>query len=87
MATQDVQITGLVGPGYQDTRITIGDTEVSAQALTGLTLRAEAGDTPRLTLDVLALDVTKVGGQMEILIPDETRALLVELGWTPPASE
>ena len=82
---RDVQITGL-GPGYSNTQVTLDGTDVS-RGLTGLTLRADVDDMPRLTLDVLTLDITKVGGQMEILIPDHTRELLVELGWTPPTDE
>jgi hypothetical protein len=86
MTEQHVQITGLA-PGYKDTRITIGDVEIPAQALRGLTLSAGAGELPALLLEVALCDVTKVGGELEILIGDETRAALVALGWTPPADE
>lgn len=85
MSIRDVQITGLA-PGYHNTRVTLDGTEVS-RGLSGLTLQADAGDIPRLTLDLCMLDITKVGGQMEILLSDATRELLVELGWTPPANE
>lgn len=86
MRFSDVQITGLTH-GYRDLSITIDGTDISPQALAGLSIKAGTDGVPRLTLDVVAVDVTKVGGQMEILIPDETRGLLVELGWTPPADE
>lgn len=80
---RDVQITGLA-PGYRDTRVTIGDVDIPTQALRGLTLTAGAGELPALLLEVALIDVTKVGGELEILIPDETRETLLALGWTPP---
>lgn len=82
----DVKITGL-GPGYKDLSLTIGGTEISPRGISGLTVEAGAGEVPRLTLDVLALDITEVGGQMEVLIPEEARELLMTLGWTPPTDE
>lgn len=84
MPARDVQIAGLA-PGYRKTRITIGDTQVPTEALSGITIQADVDDIPRLTLDVITLDTTTVSGEMEILIPDQTRDLLVQLGWTPPA--
>lgn len=85
MAARDVQITGLGPTPPPDMRIAIDGADISPRAIAGLSLQAEAGDIPRLTLDVVALDVTKLGGKMEIFLPDETRELLVALGWTPPA--
>ncbi len=79
-----MSITGLA-LGYDDTRVTIGDTEIPKRAIAGLTVRADSGQIPELTLDLRTFDITQVGGQMKILIPDETRTTLVALGWTPPA--
>src|SRR5690625_3135968 len=83
---RDVQITGLT-PGCQDLSLTLDGHTISPRGISGLTVEAGAGEVPRLTLDVLALDITEVGGQMEVLIPEEARELLMTLGWTPPAGE
>ncbi|HEY9473386.1 MAG TPA: hypothetical protein VIS06_05965 [Mycobacteriales bacterium] len=58
------------------------DGESISDAVRGLTLTMCAGDIPTLTLDVVA-DVL-FDGQTDVVIPEETRALLVRLGWTPP---
>jgi hypothetical protein len=86
MAKQDVTITGIT-PDYHDLAVTIGGTHLNNDTLSGLTLTAEAFRAPRLTLDVLVYDASTVSGEMNVLIPDETRATLVALGWTPPADE
>lgn len=83
---RDVQITGLT-PGYKDLSLTLDGHTISPRGISGLTIEAGTGEVPRLTLDVLALDITEVGGQMEVLIPEEARELLMTLGWTPPAGE
>ena len=83
---RDVQITGLT-PGCQDLSLTLDGHTISPRGISGLTVEAGASEVPRLTLDVLALDITEVGGQMEVLIPEEARELLMTLGWTPPAGE
>lgn len=83
MRLHDVQITGLT-PGYGGTKITIDGTQMPTHRLTGLSLQADVDDIPRLTLDIVALKTTEISGQMQIVIPDETRELLTTLGWTPP---
>ena len=86
MAEHAVQITGLTH-GYKDLSITIDGTDISPRALAGLAITAGTDGAPRLTLDVVALSVPKVDGQMEIVVPDETRKILIDLGWTPPTDE
>lgn len=83
MTTRDVSITGLA-PGYSDLSVTVAGAPVS-RSLRGFTLTADAGDLPRLTLDVAIRDPSLVSGQMHVTIPDATRTTLVALGWTPPA--
>lgn len=52
----------------------------------GLDLSAEAGEIPRLTLDLLVNEV-QVNGEMTVTVPDATREALIALGWTPPSEE
>ncbi|PRX95592.1 hypothetical protein [Allonocardiopsis opalescens] len=78
-----IRITGLA-PGYDDARITIDGAEVPRDIISGLALTAEPGDAPRLTLDVLALDLAEIEGTADVHLPDATQELLVRLGWTPP---
>jgi hypothetical protein len=54
-----------------------------SSSVRGLTLIAEAGHLPRLILDLLVF-TGEVDGQAQVHIPDDTRATLVALGWTPP---
>lgn len=83
MATRDVRITGL-DHTYRDVAITMGGTGISPESLTGLTIQAEVGQVPTLTLDVLVCDASTVEGQMNVIIPDATHKTLTALGWTPP---
>ena len=46
-------------------------------------LHAEVGKIPVLVLDLLPFD-RSVSGQAHVRVPDKTRAVLVQLGWTPP---
>ncbi|WP_435112037.1 hypothetical protein [Nocardiopsis synnemataformans] len=85
MPTRDVRITGLT-PGYEDLAVAIGGTQVS-RSLYGLALTAREGEEPRLTLDVVIVDRSTIEGQMDVDIPDQTRATLIALGWTPPTKE
>jgi hypothetical protein len=43
----------------------------------------DADHLPVLTVD-LFLDEHEVAGEVTVAVPDETRAALVALGWTPP---
>lgn len=49
-----------------------------------LALRCVGGEITTMTLELVLHDMTPVDGEVEILIPDATRDLLVMLGWTPP---
>jgi hypothetical protein len=39
---------------------------------------------PTLEVKIDLYDVTKVGGEMNVVVPSHTHELLVALGWTPP---
>ncbi|MCU1612610.1 MAG: hypothetical protein JWO98_150 [Frankiales bacterium] len=70
--------------GPHATEVSIDGTDIR-NALTGLTLRMGVGDIPRMTVDLLLLDVTELqDAEAQVLIPDATVEALVALGWTPP---
>lgn len=63
--------------------------EVDGQRLrgvTGLELTANPDGVPVLTLGVRLHEVD-ADGQMTVTVPEDTRAALVALGWTPPTEE
>lgn len=82
----DVKITGLA-PGYKDLSLTLDGHTISPRGVSGLTVEAGAGEVPRLILDVHVLENTEIDGQMGVYIPEESRELLITLGWTPPTDE
>lgn len=53
-------------------------------ALTGLTVRIDAGDGPLAVLDVRASELSADLGDAHLHLPDATRDLLIRFGWTPP---
>jgi hypothetical protein len=55
-----------------------------AGCLGGFDLLGRPGPDTTLTLHIVAPEVT-VKGEMQVLLSDQTRALLLGLGWTPPA--
>lgn len=56
-----------------------------ADCITGVDLRFRVDDIPCATLNLLLVDVTPVDSEdVEVLIDEKTRDLLVRLGWTPP---
>lgn len=58
-----------------------------ADAVRGVDVIMEAGALPRVTLDLVMVDVSIAVDQPQIMIPASTRHLLIELGWTPPMAE
>ena len=59
-----------------------------ARGLAGFTVTADAHQPTQVTLDIHAVDVTRmVSEDTEVLLPKATRELLIQLGWTPPAEE
>jgi len=50
----------------------------------GLRLRADVHSIPELELDLLVREHMEVDGQMRVVIPADTREILIRLGWTPP---
>jgi hypothetical protein len=57
-----------------------------SRAVSGIELEHRAGERPRLRLDLLLHEVT-IDGEMQAIVPDETAAALVALGWTPPREQ
>lgn len=56
-----------------------------AHALTGIALTLGVNKAATATLDLVIVDVTEVQDtEARIVIPDATRDLLVQLGWTAP---
>lgn len=67
-------------------RVEVDGYDVS-RALLGMTLEINAGDMPTATLRVVAEEIPTELDEMRAYLPDATKALLVRLGWTPPAEE
>lgn len=66
-------------------RVVVNGVDLS-RAARGITLEAEVGCRPVLHLELVLHDVSTVA-ETRILIPDETAAALVALGWTPPPGQ
>ncbi|MEV8245019.1 hypothetical protein AB0R01_14755 [Streptomyces rochei] len=49
-----------------------------------VTARNGVDEPPTLTIELL-LDSALIDGEFVVQLPDDTRATLVALGWTPPA--
>ncbi|MFG2269128.1 hypothetical protein ACGFNY_05060 [Streptomyces chartreusis] len=73
------------GPGHTS-QVELSGHDIS-HALTGVTLRLDAGSVPTATLEVALWEVPTELDAVQVKVPDETRELLVRLGWTPPAEE
>lgn len=81
MTTHGVKITvGAVGTG---------SIELDGQPLRGVrsfVLRGGVGERPELELDVAVHDVSTFAETI-VLVPSDTAATLVALGWTPPPEQ
>lgn len=64
-------------------RVEIAGQDISG-AISGLTLDMVAGDLAVLTLRLPIYEAGDVEGEAAVVIPDETKDLLVAHGWTPP---
>ncbi|MGW1814078.1 hypothetical protein ACWCQM_11030 [Streptomyces sp. NPDC002125] len=76
-----LHISGTGLPGGTTVQL---DGEDIAAALTGLTLRMGTKDRPTAVLDVVLHDLSTDVAEPRIVVPTKSRALLVQLGWTPP---
>jgi hypothetical protein len=56
-----------------------------ARQVTGFTLTGEGHQVPQLTLDLIPGDFDVKFPDVDAAVDADTRALLVRLGWTPPA--
>lgn len=76
----------ICGGSPEATRVELDGEDIS-QTLTGLSVRLDAGELPCIQLDVLVLDLTAELENPRIVIPDDTRDLLIRFGWTPPSDD
>lgn len=82
MTARDVRIE-LNGTG----RGTITVDGVPLRGVHSLTLDSEAGQRTVLRLELLMHDVGTFANAADVLIPEDTAATLVALGWTPPPGQ
>lgn len=66
-----------------DTAVVDVDGTDLASVTRTLEVHAEAGEAPRLVLD-LPLHEIQVSGQMQVAVSDRVAEALIALGWTPP---
>ncbi len=79
----EAQVDMHLGPG-RDNLVRLNGQDITL-TLQGVTLhQGNTGDAPTMTMD-LSMPTITVGGQMRVLLSDDTRSVLVGLGWTPPA--
>ncbi|MER8233481.1 hypothetical protein [Streptomyces sp. NPDC094049] len=67
----------------------MGSVEVDGVPLKGvrsLSLDAAAGERPELLLELVVHDISTVA-ETHIVIPEDTAATLIALGWTPPPGQ
>jgi len=76
-ADAEITVSGL-GRGS----VTVGGVDISHH-ITGLNLRVRPGYMPELDIEMHPRTVT-AAGDLAVVLPEELRALLVELGWTAP---
>lgn len=84
MATVELNL----GPACatEDTTIRVNGHDITS-AVRSLQLNADVGNMHQITLDVVAMTVTGSAAEARLLLPDDTRAALLVLGWTPPATD
>lgn len=80
MPSMDITLGGV---GHES--IHLDGVDIS-KSVCGLTLDAKAGHLPQVTLRLPVTDRTTLGvpARAGVVIDDDTHALLVRLGWTPP---
>ncbi|MFI1889823.1 hypothetical protein [Streptomyces jumonjinensis] len=84
------------GTGYAGgTKVYVEGKDVS-RALTGVTVQVGVGNVPTATLgvaratatlDIVLWDLSTELDGVKVVIPPQTRELLIRLGWTPPVEE
>lgn len=77
-----LEITGTGLPGGTVIRL---DGHDITQVMRELTLNVGAGVVPSLDLTIPVFEGMRLGlEEVQVYLPDETRELLVRIGWTPP---
>ena len=67
--------------------VIVGDADIT-KSVRGFHFDVAAGELPRVTLDLAVVEVTELDAdRAEVIMPVDTRALLIAAGWTPPAAE
>lgn len=56
-------------------------------ALRGLNVNIRAGEIPSVTMNVLVEKTEGDFPEADLYIPEATRQLLIQFGWTPPVEE
>lgn len=67
-------------------RVHLDDHDIST-SLRGLSFAVNEQEWPRVTLDVIVWDLQETELDVIASVPDDTRDLLIRLGWTPPKGE
>lgn len=85
--------------GYQPHTLRIGRSEKGlghrveldghdiAHLILGLTIAIKGGEMSTATLNLVLDEIPTETDDVRVHLPQETRDLLVRLGWTPPAEE
>lgn len=79
-----LRISGTGLPG--GTAVELDGMDITS-AIDALSLRLSVSEHPTGVLNVLLHKVDTEVENPRLVVPDETRDLLVRLGWTPPAEE
>lgn len=78
MATVSAQIDGLTG------KLQVDGVEMST-TIQGFTITVQPDCLPRVELDLFVMHIPDLAiTEAHVVVPDETHAALVALGWTPP---
>lgn len=70
----------VVSPKPSKCRVVVDGCDLSA-GISGISLDAPMGAVPKLTLTLPLMDAATIDGEMRVMIPEETRATLIALGW------
>lgn len=82
------QYTFSVGPGEKpgSTKVALDGNDIS-KLVTGVTVTYAVGELPRVDLDVLVFVAGSAADLAQVHVSDETKMLLMKLGWTPPTGD
>jgi hypothetical protein len=58
-----------------------------SNAVRGFCITSVVGDVPKLEITLNMAEIDTSWGDVKVILPQETRAALIALGWTPPEGE